>query len=57
MVHPGTHILLLKSGGGTAPLTKISMCCAQGRIQDFLKEGAPTLRFYRTLEPVGTGGV
>ena len=29
----------------------------QGWIQDFLKEGAPTLRVYRTLAPVGTGGV
>ena len=27
----------------------------QGRIQDFLKEGAPTLRVYRTLAPVWTG--
>ena len=29
----------------------------QGRIQDFVKEGAPKLRTDRTLVPVGTGGV
>ena len=28
----------------------------QGRIQDILKEGVPTLRVYRTLAPVETGG-
>ena len=35
------------------------VCCYdyQGRIQDFLKEGALKLRTDRTSVPVGTGGV
>ena len=34
---------------------KVSGGWGQGRIQDFLKEGAPKSRTDRTLAPVGTG--